>query len=78
MWRLNRQQRKGSDRLPEFVIPDEIKDKTIDDVGFKEEVVLYLRKHKYKTIRDVIDKQDKIPNNILTSIKGKLIFNVDI
>ena len=64
--------------MPEFVIPDEIKDKTIDDIGFKDEIVVYLRKHNYKTIRDVINKQGKIPKNILTSIKGKLIFNIDI
>lgn len=64
--------------MPEFVIPDEIKNKTIDDIGFKEEVVIYLRKHKFITVRDIIDRQENIPKNILTSIKGKLIFNIDI
>jgi hypothetical protein len=60
------------------VIPDEVKNKNIEDVGFNPTIVLYLKENGYKTVRDIIDNQEPIPKKYLTSIKGKLIFGVDI
>ena len=64
--------------MPTFVIPDVIKDKGIEEVGFQSSIVEYLREHGYKTVRDVIDRQGEIPNKYLTPIKAKLIFNLDV
>lgn len=61
-----------------FVIPDDVKDKNIDEIGFSSKVVEYLHNNRYKTVREVIEKQKNIPKEILTSIKAKLIFNIDV
>lgn len=61
-----------------FVIPDDVKDKNIDEIGFSSKVVEYLHNNGYKTVREVIEKQKNIPKEILTNIKAKLIFNIDV
>lgn len=64
--------------MPTFVIPDSVKDKGIDEVGFRSDIVEYLREHGYRTVRDIVDNQKNIPNTYLTPIKAKLIFNLDV
>ena len=64
--------------MPEFIIPDEVKNKSVGDIGLRSDIVAYLRENGYATIRDVINNQDKIPNKYLTPIKAKLIFNIDV
>ena len=63
--------------MPEFIIDEEVKKKSIKDVGFKPEVIEWLQAHHYKTVRDVINNQSSIPNKYLTPIKAKLIFGLD-
>lgn len=64
--------------MPVFTIPDDIKNKSVEEVGFGSDVTNYLKEHEFKTVREVIDRQSELPKNVLTSIKAKLIFNINL
>lgn len=62
----------------EFVVPDEIRVKSIETLEVKTEVISYLKSHGYKTIEDVIRDDDILPENIIVPVRAKLIFGIDL
>ena len=66
------------EKLIEYRVPDEIRIQPIEQLQVKSEVITYLKQHGYKTIEDVIKDDDILPEDIIVSIRAKLIFGIDL
>lgn len=62
----------------QFGIPKEIWQQPIEWLEGTPEIMEYLRKNGFKTVRDIIDRQKTIPEKYSLPIKKKIIFNIPI
>lgn len=58
-------------------VPDEQKAQSIECLKVREETLEYLRKKGFKTIGDVVEKQEKIPKKYRGNIYAYLIFGME-
>ena len=58
-------------------MPDEQKAQSIETLKVREETLDYLRKKGFKTIGDVVKKQEKIPKKYRGNIYAYLIFGIE-
>jgi len=61
-----------------YKVPDDIRRKNVSDIGFKPDVIKWLIAHGCNTVEDVIKHQDTMPNNILVSVRAKIMFGIDM
>ena len=57
-------------------VPEEQKAKSIETLKVRKETLEYLRKNGFKTIEDIVKKQDKIPKKYRGNIYAYLIFGM--
>lgn len=62
--------------MPQFEIPSEVYERSIDWLDRKPEIMQFLRDKGMVTVEDVLDQQDEIPEKYMLEIKSKLIFDV--
>lgn len=60
-----------------YEIPEEQKAQSIETLKVRKETLEYLRKKGFKTIRDIVEKQDKIPKKYKGNIYAYLIFGIE-
>ena len=60
-----------------YTLPDEQKRQSIETLKVRKETLEYLRKKGFKTIEDVVEKQDKIPKKYRGNIYAYLIFGIE-
>ena len=60
-----------------YTLPDEQKRQSIKTLKVRKETLEYLRKKGFKTIEDVVKKQDKIPKKYRGNIYAYLIFGIE-
>lgn len=60
-----------------YTVPDEQKVQSIETLKVRKETLEYLRKKGFKTIEDVVKKQDKIPKKYRGNIYAYLIFGIE-
>lgn len=58
-------------------VPDDVRGLSIETLKVREETLEYLRKHKFKTIEDIIQKQERIPKKYRGNIYAYLIFGIE-
>lgn len=58
-------------------VPDEQKAQSIETLKVREETLEYLRKKGFKTIGEVVEKQEKIPKKYRGNIYAYLIFGIE-
>ena len=61
-----------------FKIPPETLKQSITIFEYNPEVYECVKALGFNTVSDVVKNQSKIPTDILTRIKGKLVFNLDL
>lgn len=62
----------------EYTVPDDVRKQSVEQLQVKPEIIEWLKKHKYKTVEEIIRDQKILPQKIIVPIKGKIIFNVDL
>lgn len=60
-----------------YEVPEEQIDQSIETLKVRKETLEYLRKKGFKTIRDVVRKQEKIPQKYRGNIYAYLIFGIE-
>jgi len=60
-----------------YSIPEEQIDQSIETLKVRKETLDYLRKKGFKTIRDIVKKQEKIPQKYRGNIYAYLIFGIE-
>ena len=60
-----------------YKVPDEVKAQSIETLKVRKETLEYLRKKGFKTIEDVVKKQEKIPKKYRGNIYAYLIFGME-
>ena len=58
-------------------IPKKIKGQSIETLKVREETLEYLRKNGFKTINDIVEKQEQIPDEFRGNIYAYLIFGIE-
>lgn len=61
-----------------FKMSPEVLAKSIDIFSWNPNVYNYVKDMGCKTVEDVVDRQAEIPTQILTKIKGKLAFDLEL
>lgn len=73
---------RKSNNLPtaiEYKMPKEMWNEPITWLGEKNaDIITYLSKRGFTRMEEIVDRQDEIPVNYFTRIKGKLIFGIDL
>ena len=64
--------------MPEFTISKEICDQPVAWLEQSDIITEFLRNKNMKTVSDVIDRQEEIPEKYMISIKAKLIFGISM
>lgn len=60
-----------------YKISEEVRMKSIETLKVRQDTLEYLRKKGFKTINDVVEKQDKIPKKYRGNIYAYLIFGLE-
>lgn len=60
-----------------YKVPEEVRKQSIETLKVREETLEYLRKKGFKTIDDIIDKQEKIPKKYRGNIYAYLMFGME-
>ena len=58
-------------------IPDETRNQSIETLKVRKETLEYLRQNGFKTISDIIDRQEQIPSEFRGNIYAYLIFGME-
>ena len=58
-------------------IPEDVRRQSIETLKVRKESLDYLRKNGFKTIDDIIDKQNEIPAEFRGNIYAYLIFGIE-
>lgn len=59
-----------------YKVPDEVKVQSIETLKVRKETLEYLRKNGFKTIEDIVERQDEIPSNFRGNIYAYIMFGV--
>lgn len=60
-----------------YKVPTEEKSKSIETLKVRKKTLEYLRKNRFKTIEDVIDRQSEIPSEFRGNIYAYLMFGME-
>ena len=60
-----------------ITVPEEVCKQSIETLKVRPDTLEYLRKKGFKTISEVIDKQDKIPKKYRGNIYAYLFFGIE-
>lgn len=66
-----------SEKLIVHKVPDEVKKQSIETLKARKNTLEYLRQNGVKTIRDVVERQDKIPNLYNGNIYAYIMFGIE-
>lgn len=58
-------------------VPEEVKKQSIETLKVRKETLEYLRQNGFKTIDDIIKKQDDIPSEFRGNIYAYLMFGME-
>ena len=58
-------------------VSDKIKAQSIETLKVRKETLDYLRKNGFKTIKDFVDRQAEVPNEVRGNIYAYLIFGIE-
>ena len=58
-------------------IPEDVRRQSIETLQVRKESLDYLRKNGFKTIDDIVDKQNEIPAEFRGNIYAYLIFGIE-
>lgn len=57
-----------------YKVPEEVRKQSIETMKVRNETLEYLRKHNFKTIEDVVKRQERIPKKYRGNILYALMF----
>ena len=60
----------------QYKVPKELQTESVDWLKMDAEIMNYLHSNGFKTIEDVIDRQDEIPHDFCVLIKRKIMFGL--
>lgn len=60
-----------------YTVPEEVRKQSIDTLKVRPDTMEYLRKKGFKTIEDIIDKQEKIPKKYRGNIYAYIMFGIE-
>ena len=66
-----------SEKAIVYTVPDDVRVQSIETMKVRQETLEYLRKKGFKTIEDIINKQEKIPKKYRGNIYAYLIFGME-
>ncbi len=66
-----------SEKIIVHKVPEEIRGHSIETLKIRKSTLDYLRKNGFKTIEDIIDRQDEIPNEFRGNIYAYIIFGIE-
>ena len=60
-----------------YTVPEEVRKQSIETMKVRKETLEYLRKHNFKTIEDIVKRQERIPKKYRGNIYAYLIFGIE-
>lgn len=66
-----------SEKLIVYKVPDAVKIQSIETLKVRNETLEYLRHNNFKTISDVVERQDEIPSQYRGNIYAYLMFGME-
>ena len=57
-----------------YTVPEEVRKQSIETMKVRNETLEYLRKHNFKTIEDIVKRQERIPKKYRGNIFYALMF----
>lgn len=66
-----------SEKLIVHKVPDEVKKQSIETLKVRKKTLKYLRQNGFETIRDVVERQDEIPNLYKGNIYAYIMFGIE-
>ena len=60
-----------------YTVPEDVRVQSIETLKVRQETLEYLRKKGFKTIEDIIDKQEKIPKKYRGNIYAYIMFGIE-
>lgn len=58
-------------------VPDEVKKQSVETLKVRKNTLEYLRQNGFETIRDVVERQDEIPNIYKGNIYAYIMFGIE-
>lgn len=58
-------------------VPEEVKQKSIETLNVRPETLEYLRQNGFKTIDDIVKRQDEIPSKFRGNIYAYIMFGME-
>ena len=60
-----------------YKVPEEVRTQSIETLKVRKKTLDYLRNNGFKTIEDIIDRQEKIPSGFRGNIYAYLMFGIE-
>lgn len=60
-----------------YKVPEKVRIKSIETLKVREKTLEYLRKNEFKTIEDIINRQEEIPSEFRGNIYAYLMFGIE-
>lgn len=60
-----------------YTVPEEVRTQSIETLKVRKKTLEYLRNNGFKTIDDIIDRQEKIPSEFRGNIYAYLMFGIE-
>ena len=60
-----------------YTVSDDVRKQSIETLKVRKETLEYLRKHNFKTIEDIVKRQERIPKKYRGNIYAYLIFGME-
>ena len=57
-----------------YTVPEEVRKQSVETLKVRKETLEYLRKHNFKTIEEIVKKQERIPKKYRGNIMYALMF----
>ena len=69
--------RAMSEKAIVYTVPEEVRKQSIETLKVRKDTLEYLRKKGFKTVDDIIDKQEKIPKKYRGNIYAYIMFGME-
>ena len=66
-----------SEKAIVYTVPEEVRKQSIETLKVRKDTLEYLRKKGFKTVDDIIDKQEKIPKKYRGNIYAYIMFGME-
>lgn len=66
-----------SEKTIVYKVPEKVKKQSIETLKVRKETLEYLRQNGFKTIYDIIERQDEIPKNFRGNIYAYIVFGLE-